>query len=528
VRSARGACAPLALALLSQASEAAEPAFAVQHVEVPLRPIQADLVDLDGDRRGDLLWTGSEGMPPTERRVLHAHFGAGGGSLPSAPDWSAPLPAGASAYDLADLDGRAGAELVLLRRDRLTLVSLHARTPEIRDLAVPVAPTFAIVQDERGLDRLALARAGLGAPLRLLVPGLGQASLLEPDGTPVASLEVGARANFFLPPRPGPLIAESELEIYLDHPRLAVADVDGDGRGDLLASDRHELRVFLQREGGGFAGAPDRAIALRRLSEADHIRSSGSVRIEPHDLDADGRADLLISTTTGSIFGGTTELTLHRNTEGAWNLDRPDQRFEPQRGVSSHSLRDLDGDGRAELVSIHIPTGVLEIVEILVTRAIDVEVSIHRSGDTTLFREEPWLTWTQGVGMSFETFRPIGFIPTAEADVNGDGRPDLVGSGDGSRLEIQLGDPARGFARRKLTQPLDTGGRIRFGDLDADGGADFVVYDARRPGAPLRVGRSLLVRTPELRAPEAREDPPDAAPAAEARPEPTPTPPPQE
>jgi hypothetical protein len=515
VRNARRACAPLALALLSQPADADDAPFAIQRIEASMRPIQADLADLDGDGRGDLLWTGTEGMPPSERRVLHAHFGGPDAVLPAQSDWSAPLPAGSAAYDLADLDGRPGAELILLRRDRITLVSLHARTPELRDLAVPAVPTIAVVQDERGMDRLALARSGLGAPLRLLVPGLGHASLLETDGTPVATLEVGARANFFVPPRPGPVIAESELEIYLDHPRLATGDVDGDGRDDLLASDRHELRVFLQREDGGFLGAPDRRIALRRLSMEDHIRSSGSVRIEPHDFDGDGRVDLLISTSAGSIFGGTTELTLHRNRGDGWDLDQPDQRFEAQRGVSSHSLRDLDGDGRSELVSIRIPTGVLEIVEMLVTRAIDVEVSLHRTGDTQPFREEPWLRWTQGVGMSFETFRPNGFIPTAEADVNGDGRPDLLGSGNGEDLVIQLGDPERGFAKRRVGQPLDTAGRIRFGDLDGDHGADFVLYDPRRPDAPVRVGRSLLVRTPELRPRSDERADAEPAPAAD-------------
>lgn len=205
--------------------------------------------------------------------------------------------------------------------------------------------------------------------------------------------------------------------------------------------------------------------------------------------------DLLLSVTAGSVFGGNTELTLYRNLGGpggGWNLERPDQRFAAEGGFTSYDLQDLDGDGRAELVSVRIPTGVLEIVEVLVTRAIDADVKVHRPDRERPFQTEPWVRTKQDIEISFETLRPTGFIPTPEGDFDADGRRDLLGSGGGSRLELRLGDASQGFERRTATQDLDTGGRIRFGDLEGDGRDDFVIYDPRRPGTPIRVGRSRI------------------------------------
>jgi hypothetical protein len=124
-----------------------------------------------------------------------------------------------------------------------------------------------------------------------------------------------------------------------------------------------------------------------------------------------------------------------------------------------------------------------------------------------LFDPKPWHRWKVGVGWSFETFRSLGFVPTLEADLNGDGMKDLLGSGDGDRLEVNLGRSDSGYGTRHATQALDTGGRIRFGDLDADGLTDFVLYDPRRPGTPVRVGTNRGVLPGTERAPTLRETP---------------------
>jgi hypothetical protein len=480
-----------ALALAGAMAARADDPFVIQEIASPDRVVQADLADLDGDGRAELVWISSKGLPPEEQRELRIHRGGPDGAPSASFSWRASLPQGTAAYDLADLDGRPGVELLLLRRQRITIFSLSSEGLAHRDIALSV-PTIAAVEDERGVDRLRLAHAGLGAGPRLIVPGFGSASVVAPDGALVATLAVGGRANFLIPPRPGPAFSESEIEIYFDHPRIAVGDVDGDGRGDIVSSNRHELRVFRQRDDGTFAEQADRRVPLRRLSLQDHIRTSGSVRTEPHDLDGDGRLDLLVSNSSGSLLGGDTHVSIHRNRGGTWDLASEDQGFDVQNAFASHEILDLDGDGRDELVMAKVPTGVLQLVELLLTRSLDAEVSVHRpsGGEGAPFEAKPWQRWKTSVAFDFDTLRSKGFIPTLIADMNGDGLRDLVSPGEGVRLEVRLGDRSQGFQSRAVEQPCDTGGRIRFGDLEGDKRADFVLYDPRRPGSPIRVGRN--------------------------------------
>lgn len=477
------------LALAGVGSAAAEEApFAIQTISIGERVVQADLVDLDGDGRGDLLSIAVDGLPPDELRGIHVFYGRKDGVFPARPDWSAPLPEGVGAYDLAELDENPGSELVLLRSDRLTLLSLARRRPAFRDLPIDTPPTLAAVGDERGVDRLRIARRGLAEEVRLLVPGFGWTAVLTPSGATLGRVEVGARANYFVPKRPGPVASESELEVYFDQPRLLTGDVDGDGRGDLVSANRHELRVFLQRPDGRFGAKPTRRIALGRLRAQDHVRGSGGVRVDGADFDGDGRLDLLISTQHGSLFDARTTISLHRNRGGDWSLDEADQEFRIDGGATGHVVLDVDGDGRLELLTARIPTGVLEVAELLVTRAIDAEVKIYRRGEGANFEAEPWQSRKLDIGWSFESFTTRGFVPTLEPDLNGDGVRDLLGSGDGERLEVSLGDAEDGHSEMHASQEVVTDGRIRFGDLDADGLADFVLYDPRRPGQPIRIG----------------------------------------
>ncbi len=468
----------------------AEPAFDILELPSPGRTSAAGFADLDGDGHTDIFAVSFAGVQPTERRELRVYFQRPEGALPRAPDWAGAVLDGAAAFDVADLPDGPGEELLLLQRHHVAVLSFAGRRVARRDVVIPGDPTVAASASERRFDRLRLVRSGLGEEPRLLVPGLGECVVLAPDGAILARLDVGHRASYFIPPRPGALIRESEIETYHKFPRIDVGDVDGDGRGDVIATSRHEIRVFRQRADGGFPKQPDPRIAIGRLTEEDQIRGTGTVRVEARDLDGDRRVDLLVTYTTGGFLAPHSETTFHLNRGGSWDLARPDQAFSFEDGWNAFQLADLDGDGRVELIEARIPLSILEIVEVLLTRAIDVEVSVYGPDSEGVFAAKPWLRSKLDVGVSFDTFEPRGFVPLLEADLNRDGHLDRLGSGDGELLEVYLGGGDAPYRERVAHQELDTSGALRFGDLDGDGLTDFLLYDRTRPDTPIRIGRN--------------------------------------
>jgi hypothetical protein len=464
---------------------AGEEPFRLFELPGPGRVVSAGIADLDGDGRGDIWALSIYGVPPDSRRELRVHFQEPDGSFGDEPGWAGSAVDGAGAYEIADLPDGPGEELLLLRRDRVSVLSFTGRTLTKRDLVIPGDPTIAAAPDERGLDRYRMVREEVGP--NLLVPGLGEIIVLTPEGQVLSRPAVGARANYFIPDRPGPLVGESEIESYYDFAHVETGDVDGDGLGDLITSTRHELRVFRQRPDGSFPREPDQRHPFRRLDEKDQIRGSGNVRMASGDFNGDGRADLLVTSTTGGLLNARSQTTFHLNRDGTWKVDEPDGSFLVEGSWSALQLLDLDGDGRPELVEARVALTVLELVEFLLQRSIDMQVSYFETGPDGVFRDEPKRRSVVSVGVNLDTFTQKGFIPTLSADMNGDGLPDRVASGDGEAVEVYLGGGKDPQSKRAARQEMDTRGSIRFGDLDGDGLDDFLLFDRTRPDTELRI-----------------------------------------
>jgi VCBS repeat protein len=366
-----------------------------------------------------------------------------------------------------------------------------------RDLRVE-GGTMVPAEDERGLDRLRLVFPEFGKEPWLLAPLLSQSVFLSASGVEKARLDSGARANYFVQQRPGALLVDSDIQLLLDVPRLAVGDVDGDGRPDVITSGRHWVRVFLQREDGTFAHKPSREIKLGLVSEQDQIRGSGSVRVDARDVNGDGKVDLLISHLSGGITDAMTESNLYLNRGGTWDLHKPDFVC-PAAGAGwgADQLIDIDHDGKPELMHVAVAFGVLDIIQALVTRGIDAEISVYREGADGSYAKKPWFQRKLNIAMSFETARPLGFIPNGSFDLNGDGFSDLLTPGKGDRLDVWLGSSAGISNSLAGRQTLASSGRLRGGDWNGDGLADLLLYDPRQPNAPVQIAlnRGLLPGT---------------------------------
>jgi hypothetical protein len=484
-------CLGILLAGLSLPSGArAEDYFDITAIPSKGRSVAAELADLNGDGRLDLFVVVLLGLPPEETRDVRVYLQQPDGSFGATPDYTIALPRWSSVYDVADVaDTFPGEELVLLRPDGVTLLSLaEAEGPSI-DLTVPGPSTAGLGDDERGFEPFKLVYDDFADEPWILVPQIGRLTALAPSGEIRASLAVPRRANYFIIPTNGLLALETDFQVFLDVPKLSVGDVDGDGRIDIVSSTRHEVRVFLRKEDGTYATDADRLLPLRFVISRDHIRGSGGVASEIRDIDGDGLVDLLVSHIRGSFTDASTSVSVFMNKGGRWNLEAPDQVLVSKGRVASNAIYDFTRSGKLELIRFEVSFSLLEMVELLFSQELDIQVSLRRF-DEGKFEEDAWKKRKIELPLDFSTFRPKGFLPTGAIDLNGDGFLDFINSGGGKNFEFHRGGPEGPLKSKPTKQKMSTAGLIHFADYDVDGLQDFVIFDPHNFDVPVRVARN--------------------------------------
>ncbi|MBW2230373.1 MAG: VCBS repeat-containing protein [Deltaproteobacteria bacterium] len=470
----------------------ADDLFALTQITSLGRNVAAELADVDGDGRSDLFVVVLTGIPPKEEREIRVYLQRDNKTFPARSDYTRSLPRWSAVYDVADVRADSpGEELIVLRPDGVSIISLAGPDAPIWELRVPGPTTAGIAADERGFEPFKLVYDDFAEEPWILVPQLGQLSALSPTGEVRAQLAVPRRANYLILPPSGLISLETDFQIFVDVPKLMVGDIDGDGRADIASATRHEIKVFLRKQDGSFAFEPDRKLALEMVTPRDHIRGTGGVASEAKDIDGDGKLDLLISHVMGGFTDATTTIHVYMNHDGAWHLEKPDQSIISKGSLSSNALFDIVGNGKMELLQLEFRFGLLEVIEIMLSREIDIDVSLYRFQGEKGFEEKPWVKKKLELPFSFDTLRLKGFIPNARQDLNGDGYQDFVMSGGGKKIEVFIGGPKGPFHARPSKQTMPTAGVIHFDDWTGDGLMDFVIFDPHNFDVPVQLGRNL-------------------------------------
>lgn len=438
-----------------------------------------------------------------DRRELRLYRGDGRGGFAASGE---ALPMPLSVHSLVAGDGRVFA----LTDDGVSEVAWLAEAG-----ALALVPRLAA--------RSRLAGTGVFLPeLDLLadVTGDGRAELLFPAADGLHVHAVGGDGAWGAPlavvPLPPPPAAADPLTV--DYPLPEVRDADGDGLPDLVWQDPEKgwRRPWVARNaGGGRFAAPFAPLGTPAEADAD---TGGPRTAWFGDLDGDGHAEVVSAETVQlpEDAGMRAEI---RDAEAP----KATVRVFPTGGdlaplvaprtafpIEGHAFmgggnevqlpagfRDLDGDGRLDLVAMTFGISVTRLLGGLalgrVTLPIDLRVWCQ--GADGAFRPVAGLDLSGRLRVDLGEMQ-VRNLPAFAGDFDGDGRADFVQLGRGDKVTIHTGAPGCRFpATPDLTVKLRTEpahvGLVRVRDLDGDGRADLMVV---QPGVSTEAGVTAPAR----------------------------------
>lgn len=225
---------------------------------------------------------------------------------------------------------------------------------------------------------------------------------------------------------------------------LQVGDVDGDGVGDIVVGGSGTLALAVLRSTKGNPGA-------RRLEIYPDASYANGRRIVLADVDDDGRLDIVQA--VPDFNSGTIRV---------WSMRDPRKRrifgaplsLTASTNISTVQVRDINGD--------HLPD--------LAAAGTGNQVSIYYAKRPGVFLPET-VRWTASINTWFAT-----------GDVTGDGLADLIVSrGDNAPTTLQVHAQQSGGQFAATAAELATGDRptaMQVTDIDGDGDDDLLVLHA--------------------------------------------------
>jgi hypothetical protein len=440
------------------------------------------------------------------------------------------LPSEARGYDLGSLDGTRGAELLLVTRDGGAIASFvnGAYGPlepveldsllSATDDAAPLALQLLFDLDGDGRAEVLLPSLRGPALYRATEHGLSAPVTLESPAT-VRYRFSGASRDF------GSAVGRQlvrQVSAQATALPILVDDFDGDGRSDIATSDGPRLRVFLQAHDGSFAPQPTLDIERSVLTSEEAEGGFAGETLGFADLDGDGVADLIALKWGSSDERTQMDRHLFFGRPGPTYPEKADQILRSESFFPDFEMRDLNGDGRRDLVIPYFHLAPSQAFKVLTQNALRIQLRLF------LMRENG--RYAQGEGKRFARVDrrvvldyqlnvirmifgsrgpPDSFSPllTTRGDFDGDGFADLASDSGADRLHLRFGNARAEYSSwPDLALPFESSLAYELVDLNGDGRSDLVGYygaaakstaSSRAPGELRRGSRPEPAQIPD-------------------------------
>lgn len=222
---------------------------------------------------------------------------------------------------------------------------------------------------------------------------------------------------------------------------LEIRDMDGDGKLDLTVVNWSvgTISILLNQSTPG---------NMQFASAYLLPTPSNPYSMKVADMDGDGKSDIIVSYQGQPV----TSIFRNRGEVGALSF-HPEKTFSGL-GGTDHIIRDLNQDGKPEMIVANATTG-------------QVLVSPNQSTPTQLIMGTP-LTYT---------FGSVGSIDAG--DLNGDGKLDIIATNPAENTVIILKNTSTGTVSLEEVQPVSTqnpGQSLQVNDVDGDGRPDIITH----------------------------------------------------
>jgi hypothetical protein len=466
---------------------AAAPHFKVQPLSVDGDVASVTAADFDGDGKKDLLAVYTTGLPPYQKRYFAIFWNRDGIFAPR-PDLTMPVSdEEACAFDVGRTGAGKAEDLLVLSPKNVLAQSFPGRVPQAKRVLID-HPTLYHQPIEGELPRVRIVQ-DLVAPGSgdLLIPALGSLVIYKHSG---ANYEKTGEIEIDMEVSGGSRRASAKselgpLRVSYGFPSIHIADASGDGLKDIIATQEDRIAVYRQQANATFHPQPDftRDFAVRTAS--DHRERDSSATVMVADLDGDGVADLVVrKQVVQGISSATATSYVYFGHKGGGYDQKPAQELTSEGiGLVQPQLLDLTGDKRPDLIVPETSFGVFALIRMLTAKTAKVNYQVFPFlAETRKFAEEP-------ISERALVFK----IPVAgnsdlqavslEADVTGDGRPDLVFGSSETTLSIYPGIGKGEFAADSAEdiEVLATA-QLDATDLNGKGRSDLLLHYPQTSG----------------------------------------------
>ncbi|HSG27678.1 MAG TPA: VCBS repeat-containing protein, partial [Candidatus Krumholzibacterium sp.] len=354
-----------------------------EHFSISTLSVADDLLhiisrDLDADGLSDILAIHRKGLEPDETRWLSVFLQSEGGSFSTAPDQSWEIDTMAVVVDTGQLDGDPAVEICYLSPDGVMYYDL--------------------IGDRFNTDPKMLIRtSGLTVfPSKRRIPAVDFVKDWNDDGVEEVGIFRFEGISIFSPGQAGSFTRENRISVELltnmygsrmvgeedevsglrasfSFPATRLIDHDNDGRKDLIAVRGDRLVVYPMLENGEFAEKPSVDMMFDVRTQQEKIENTAFAQTVVDDLNNDGFADAVVTKQSSrglSNFRCAINIYYGR-VEGF--RDTPDQVIISEGSASEATiLRDVNGDGRLDMILPSIEISIKSIVRFLLTRSVPI------------------------------------------------------------------------------------------------------------------------------------------------------------